>query len=457
MRSPLAVALALFPFTAFAQDPATPAPEPMTRPEPVAEPDARPDAPPAPPAGLAATEVRDVFDPSGRKVRSLSMTNGTLTSESTWSFDDAGHVLTEAITAAGVTTSETRTYGEDGNVATIVKKVGDDMVREDTFTYADGRPATRVTVEGGRTLTTTWTYDDAGNPLRVETVDGAGALVERTVTERAPAPPPVFLPAGISFGLDAGLNYNSDVRVNDFSTGFEIARKPDPGNYDRDPLELKVAGRYQIGRSKGTKTNDYANLRFGADYNHLFPRTTFFLFGDVERNPVSNLNIDLELAPLGAKLDVIDGSGGTFLDLSFAPVWNYRSIDVAAGGDCFGTTLDAGGNCDFSRVQGSFRGRLGYERGILKISDTVEFLPVLNPQGESVVDAVSSQGVVRNRLALTIKLSERLRLTEQFVFTRDPLLKSQVDCEADPGSLLCDGLSAQTNTLLTFTYTFQPE
>lgn len=448
---------ALFTVAAWAEEPAPTTP--VTAPVPTDAPPVVTVAPVSVPqvAPAATVEQRETYDAAGHRVRQLILDGGALATEKTWTYDAKGRVATAQVVDQGVTTVESFTYDDAGNVLTRTVTADGKPVRSETTTWAKDKPVQRVIVADGVTTTTTWTWDAWGTPASIETRDASGALIERTIADRAAPPPVPFKPAGLSVGFETGLSTNSDVQVSDLALGFSIARKPDPKTYDRDPVEMKVSGLYEQGRSKGEKTNDHSNLRFGLDYNHIFPSTTVFLFGDIDRNPVANMNIDVELAPIGVKYDFVDRSKGGLLDLSVAPVWNYRSVVVDAGGDCFGEAFEVAGNCDFSRVRGSMRGRFGYEKGGLKFSNTVEFLPVLNPESGTIVEAIDAESVLRDKLAFSIKLSQRFTLTESLQFTRDMLMAQQADCATDPENLLCDGMSLQTGTTLAFDYDFTPK
>ena len=53
-------------------------------------------------------------------------------------------------------------------------------------------------------------------------------------------------------------------------------------------------------------------------------------------------------------------SRGVFwTDISFAPLWNFRSILIAAGESCEGAVVEVESHCATSDVRGSFRYRLG--------------------------------------------------------------------------------------------------
>jgi hypothetical protein len=320
----------------------------------------------------------------------------------------------------------------------------------EAFTYADGRVVTRAvtTPEGGTRVTAT-TYGDLGEPVLVETRDAAGALLARTVADRAPPPLPA---TKVEVGLNAGVSTVSDVRATAISAGFQVARTPDPANHDVDPIELSAYATYDRAEARGALTNDQLEAGVGFEYNDLVGPVTAFLFTDVERNPVANLDVDLLVAPFGVKYDLLP-QGIFTLDASFAPVWNFRSIAVAAGEACDARTLAEDGHCTFSKIRGSLRVRGTLAWKALRLEDTLELLPTLNPDGDFFA-AVEREAIVRNTLTLDVKLTGNLTLSESFVFVRDPLLAAQADCEADPDNLLCAGMSLRTGTTLALTYAF---
>ena len=196
-------------------------------------------------------------------------------------------------------------------------------------------------------------------------------------------------------------------------------------------------------------TQNQLDVSTGADLNHLLPRTTFFFFTGLERDPVVNLNMDLVLAPVGVKYDIID-TRRFDLDASVAPVWNYRSIS-ADGVDCDGVEAAGEFTCPTSKLRGSLRTKVVLDLHQIKVSDTVEYLPNLIPETDFAT-ALSEDSIFVNTFALDVALSTRLTLTESFVFKRDLTLAAQVDCDADPDNLLCDGLLYTTATTLTFTF-----
>jgi YD repeat-containing protein len=401
------------------------------------------------PPTFAGKETRETWSSAGLLVRRLVFVDGALQSETTWTYDAAGHPTEERAVSSGAQVVQQWTYNADGTTATHVV-VADGMVQlQEVMGYTDGKVTSRaVTTQDGTTLTTT-TYNDDGAVVLTETRSASGALAARTVADREPAPPEKVT---FDVGLIGGVATSSDVRTTSVTAGFSVSRKPKPEQYSYDPIELGAYATYNRASSQGTLTNDQLKAGVGFDYNELVGPLTVFLFTSMERNPVANLDVDLLLAPVGVKYEFIP-EGVFTLDASFAPLWNYRSIAVAAGDACDGLTLSEGGHCTFSKIRGSFRVRATLEGGPFKVKDVVEFLPTLNPDGD-LIAAIEDEAIFRNTLSVDIKLTTHFSLTESVLFTRDPLLTAQIDCAADPDNLLCDGMSLQTGTTLALNYAF---
>ncbi len=438
---------ALGALPALAQEAPAPAPEPA--PAPAAEPAPAP-APAAAPTG-PAEDVREVYDVDGRLTRRLLMINGALSEEVVNTYDASGRLSSRVTTKGASVSTETWTYDDSGNPLTHETREGEVVALSESWTYVDGRLSTQTVQSGGVSKTTTWTYDEEGRVILVETKTADGALVSRSVSDRQ-APPLPKVP--IELEISGGVSTDSDVRTNSITAGFSIERKVPVELYEVDHLEVSAFGNYTRGMSQGELTNNDLSAGFGLDYNEFVKRTTAFLFMAVERNPVSNLDVDLEIAPLGIKYDLVPDGGAFSLDASFAPIWNFRSITVAAGGDCEGEVMAADGHCTFNKVRGSFRARAALEIGPVKVKDILEFQPTLNPASGDLVAGIGEEAIVQNTASLSVKLSQRLALASALSVTRDPLLAEQADCDADPENLLCDGLLVESASTLTLSMSF---
>lgn len=467
---PLAVLLALFFVPpALAQDdspwgPVPPAPAPTPAPPPPTtwpppEEEAWGTAPEAPPSADAPTEtarqeIREVWSVDGSLARRMLLEDGRLLQESTWAYDALRRPVRMVETQDGAVSVETWTYDAEGRVqAHVIAHDGQEVSRED-YQWEDGRLAARSVRTGDQLRTTRYRYDDQGRATVVETRDEAGTLLSRTISDREIPPPPPPPRTPVEIGGEAGLATNSDVGTTDLVLGVSFARKPPRERYADDPLEVVATGSWRVSRVAGVPTNDELRARLGVDWNELVPRLTLFLFTDVERNPVANLGLDLELAPVGAKVDLLDDDEWT-LDASLAPVWNWRSIDAGAPMRCEGGRVQAGETCNQSWLRASVRARIGFTRGPVEVRNTLEFLPVLDPEEGGLLAAVEDAAIVRDALGVEIALGGGFSLREDLLFTRDPALRAQADCDAEPDAALCDGTSLHTGTRIAFTGTFR--
>ncbi|MDP2307919.1 MAG: DUF481 domain-containing protein [Pseudomonadota bacterium] len=402
----------------------------------------------APPVS-AARETRETWNSAGHIVRRLTFDQGLLQAETSFTYDEAGRVLEERSAGPGGVVVQTWTYNKDDTPVTHTIVTDGQPQLHEVYTYVGGKVTSRaVTTPNGTSVTTT-SYGPNGQPTLVETRGVDGALLARTVSDREPALP---TRVKLNVGINGGIATNSDVRTTSIIGGFLISRKPTVDQYEYDPIELSAFGTYNRATSEGELTNDQLKAGVGMDYNNLVGPLTAFLFTNVERNPVANLDVDLYVAPIGVKYDIVP-EGLFTLDASFAPVWNFRSVAVAAGGDCDGLSLVEDGHCTFSKIRGSFRVRASLGTAAVTLKDVVEFLPTLNPKGDFGA-AIEDEAIFRNTTTLSVKITNALTLSESVVFVRDPLLAAQVDCAADPDNLLCDGMSLQTGTTLALSYAF---
>ncbi len=401
------------------------------------------------PPPTAAREVRETWSAAGRLVRRLTFDKGVLQAETTFVYDDAGRLVEERTTGTGGAVVQSWTYNDDGTTASHAIVTDGVATLREAFTYTDGKVTSRVVATPDGTSSTTTTYGPNGEPTLVETRAASGELLARTVSDRE-APPHERVKLNV--GINGGVATSSDVRSTALRAGFLISRKPTVAQYDFDPIEFSAYGDYNRATSFGELTNDQLKAGVGFDYNELVGPLTAFLFTAVERNPVANLDIDLLVAPIGVKYDIVP-EGVFTLDASFAPVWNFRSIAVPAGGECDDRILVEDGHCTYSKIRGSFRVRAAVGTKAVTLKDVVEFLPTLNPEG-SFGAALADESIFRNTATLTVKLTDALSLSESVIFVRDPLLAAQADCDADPDNLLCDGMSLQTGTTLALSYAF---
>ncbi len=425
----------------------------------------------------SAAETRTSYDPEGRTVRQMVLDGTTLVSETTYKYD--GDNWIEKITDAGGTRTIYRQVFDGDTLTETSTEVAGQITERVQYTYDGSTLKQVVTVSGSGTRTTTYSYDYLGNTAEVRTVDGNGELVSLDVSEYATPKVP------ITVGASAGGSYSSAVYLTSLVAGFTMERDPGEEMYEVDPLELSAAVTYQRGTSQEVVTQDQLDASFGADLNHLLGRATFFLFTAIERNPVVicamtgiilvvsgayDIRADIEttagpydleagqtvvVAPLGVKYDFLPSSSWD-LDASFAPIWNYRAVREI-GVDCNGNALPGEEDevsCVTNKLRGSVRIRLEGEVGPVTLSDTVEYQPNIFPEDRDFLGALNEDSIFRNTTGLKVALSDRLSLTEAFLYERDLTLAAQADCEADPDNLLCDGMLFSTATTLTFAYAF---
>jgi YD repeat-containing protein len=422
------------------------------------------DAPP--PAPVAATtpaaevaparELRDTWDAQRRLVRQVEVVGEQLVAETTWVYDDGGRPVTRTTTRGASSEVQRWTYDADGREILRVQWADGAEVGRVATTWESGRVVEVADTQRGATTRTRTTYDGQGRVTRVETTGPDGAVEVRTATfAEAPPPPPEGVP--IQLTLSGGLSYQTDVELFTVSGGFSVDRKPVVEAFGKDPLEVHATVSYAYGRSRKEVVNNALHGRFSIDLNLVAPRVTPFLFVDVDRNTAFNQNIDLEIAPVGVKVDLVPREIMK-LDFSFAPVINYRSVAIPAGSStvCNGADVSGPAACDFLKVRGSFRLRAGYKAKHWDVSDFVEYLPNLTPKEVTFVEGLSRDSITRNTFLFNVKLTDWLGLSESFVFTRDPTLAAQADCGANPDALLCDGLVFNTATNLNFTWSVKP-
>jgi hypothetical protein len=391
-----------------------------------------------------------VWNSAGLLTRRLVLDRGTLVMEVSRTYDAAGLPVEERTVSGGSLVVQTWTYNEDGTTAAHAVVADGVTTLSESFTYEDGKVRTRTvtTPDAGTSITTT-TYGPTGEAVLVETRGADGALLSRTVSDREPLP---FTPAKLAIKVSGGVATSSDVQTTAMTAGFAITRDPPPSTYDRDPIELAITGSYLRSSSAGELTNDQLDGRVGVDYNELVGPLTAFVFTQMSRNPVANLDIDLLAAPIGFKYTFVETPVFVF-DASFAPVWNFRSITIGAGDVCEAGEVTEDAHCAFSKLRGSLRVRATLGNSVVKVKDTLEFLPTLDGGG-NFFTKVEDEAILRNTLTLDVRLTSHFGLSESIVFTRDPLLAAQAECTARSEELLCQGMSLQTGSQLSLWYQF---
>jgi hypothetical protein len=380
---------------------------------------------------LAAQEVREEKDGAGQLVRRTTIEDGRILSETTWTYEGGAVVRTETKTPEG-TTAETWSL-ERGLTREHTVAVDGAVTLRELFEYDGTRLVSKTSSNGAGTLEKIlYRYDESGR--LVETVVQApdGTVLSRTSASWARPHVP------ITFGLTGGTGWATLADTFSASGGVAVGRKPDPAYYKLDPLEFGVAVSYAYARAQGLLTTSDLRASSALDFNEIWPRTTLFLFTTVAHNPVANLNVDVYVAPLGLKYTIVRPAPWS-LDVSFAPVWNYRSINALAGTACGDELLTADTVCSTSRVRGSLRLRAGYEDDKVSLKERVEFLPDLAPQ--DFVENLDAASIFRNTLTLGLKVTSKITVSESLVITRDRTLASQFDCEGGDDNPACEGWS----------------
>jgi hypothetical protein len=380
---------------------------------------------------LAAQEVREERDGAGLLVQRIVIEDGRILEETSWTYEDGVVVRTETKTPEG-TTTETWSIERGLTREHTVSLDGAVTLRE-LYEYDGTRLVSKTSSNGSGTLEKIlYTYDGSGRLVET-TVQGPGGEV-RSRTSSTWARPDVPL----TFALSGGTGWATLADTFSASGAVAVGRKPDPTLYAFDPLEFGVSVSYAYARAQGVLTTSDLRATSALDFNEIWPRTTLFLFTTVAHNPVANLNVDVYVAPLGVKYTIVRPAPWS-LDVSFAPVWNYRSINGLAGTACGDELLAADNVCSTSRVRGSLRIRAGYEDDKIALKERVEFLPDLDPDG--FVENLDAASIFRNTLTLGMKLTSKITISESLVITRDRTLASQFDCEGGDDNPACEGWS----------------
>lgn len=280
---------------------------------------------------------------------------------------------------------------------------------------------------------TSLVYDADGQLISTEVRSGDGRVQSRVMAERERPTVPILV------ALSAGGSYQSDTELYDASAGLGIHRRPKVQRYGADPLEVGLDAAFKFHRAAGVTSTDQTTLRFGVDYHDILPRITLFSFATTDRNLPANLRLNLEVAVLGVKFEFVPRSQYQ-LDLSFAPVWNFRSIISPT---MAGTTTDE----NTSKMRGSFRARAGIFRPTWSLLNTFEFLPTLFGDEVAQENKFWNRTVLRNTLAFDVTLTRRLTFREELKYTRDPAMRAQANCP-DSSNPLCRGYAVANTTSL---------
>ena len=386
-----------------------------------------------PAVSVAADDVRDRYDAKGHWVHQLRLSEGRVVEEIAVSYHD-DHAVARTEVMPGHRRIA-RTYYDGKRV--IVAECHEDGERVGYASYeydSDGNVVVldkRLLVKGRWTRETTHdTYDTDGRLVLTEVRDETGRLKSRTQSDRAPPAVPVVL------SFTTGGTYQSDTKLYDFLGGIGIHRDPKVARYRSDPLEVALDAAYRFHRADGETSTDQTTLRFAVDYHDIVPRITLFSFITTDRNLPVNLRLNLELAVLGVKYDIIRPRK-VRLDVSFAPVWNFRSIYAPDGLASTDETT--------SKLRGSLRLRAGLNFDDWSLVNTFEFLPTLYGDGVAEEDDFWHRTVIRDTVTFDVKLSPYFTFHEIFKYTWDSAMRAQATCP-DSDNPLCLGYAFSSTT-----------
>jgi hypothetical protein len=397
-----------------------------------------------PSVSAGADDVREHYDDGGRLVHQLRLQQGRVVEEVAILHRDNHAVARTEITPGHVRIA--RTVWKDDRVQSAECQLDGVRVGSALYTYRDDRlqsvekhfwdapsDAAPGAARTERVESVRFFYDADGQLVGTEVRGNDGKVQSRVLADRdAPKVP-------IQIALSAGGSYQSDTQLYDANAGLGIHRRPRVHRYGSDPLEVGLDAIFKFHRAAGITSTDQTTLRFGIDYRDILPRTTLFSFATSARNLPANLRLNLEVAVLGIKFDIVP-RGQYQLDVSFAPVWNFRSIIAP---NVMGTSVDE----NTSKLRGSLRARAGIYRPTWSLFNTFEFLPTLFGDDVAQENGFWNRTVLRDTVALDINLTQHLTFREEFKYTRDPAMKAQASCP-DSGNPLCRGYALASATSL---------
>lgn len=390
-----------------------------------------------PPQSADADDVRERYDAKGRLLHQLRLKQGQDVEEVHLVYG-GDHVISRTEATPGHLRVTRNTFKDDklvhGECTLDGVPLGSVTLRYDD----DDHPTLiekRQFVNGAWAAQSTRFYYNAdGQLIASEVRDGDGKLVNISHLERSPLAVPIVI------ALSAGGSYQSDTELYDFTAGLGIHRRPPVQRYGSDPLEVGLDGVFKYHRAAHVTSTDQVTVRFAADYHDILPRLTLFTFTSTDRNLPANLRLNLEEAVIGVKFDVLRHKHFSF-DVSFAPVWNFRSITSPPQTDMSTTSVQE----NTSKLRGSLRVRGGIRYDTWSLIDTFEFLPTIFGDEVAQEHSFWNRTVLRNTLTFDVLLTKHLTFHEEFKYTRDIAMRAQASCP-DDSNPLCSGYAFTSTT-----------
>lgn len=389
-----------------------------------------------PAISVDADDVREQYDDEGRLVHQLRLSRGQYAQEVGIAWRDEHAVARTELTPGHRRIA--RTTWRDDKVRLAECYLDDRPIGRAIYRYdADERliflRKWSLDADTWRAETTRFQYDADGRLTSTEVRGADGRLLRRVLSERAPLAIPVRL------AFSAGGAYQSDTELYDINLGLGIHRRPSVQRYGSDPLDVGLEANFKFHRAAGLTSTDQTTVRFSADYHDILPRITLFTFTSTDRDLPANLRLNLEEAVLGVKFDVVP-RGHYQLDVSFAPIWNFRAIrSPTADGEVVEENT--------SKLRGSLRARAGVHFEHWSLLDTFEWLPTLTGDDVAQEDDFWNRSVARNTVTLEVALAPRLSFREEFKYVRDFAMRAQATCP-DSANPLCRGYSFASTTSL---------
>lgn len=383
----------------------------------------------------AADDVRERYDAKGRFSHQLRILHGEVAEEVAVQY--AGDHASTRVELTPGHKRVARSYYRDDRVSVAECYEDGTRVAYAAYRYDDDGHLLELDewLAAGagvfRRETTRYTYDADGQLVGTEVFGADGARTSMLRADRSAIAVPIELV------FSAGGSYQSDTELYDFTAGIGIHRRPKVLRYGSDPLEVALDGSYKFHRAQGATSTDQTTLHFGVDYHDILPRLTLFTFTSTDRNLPANLRLNLEEALLGIKLDIVPPAVYQ-LDVSFAPVWNFRSI-AAPNPD--GSITDQ----TTSKLRGSFRARAGLHRPTWSLLDTFELMPTIFGTDVAPEDGFWHRTVLRNTVTFDVTLTKKLTFHEEFKYTWDSAMRAQADCP-DSANPLCLGYAFVSTT-----------